>query len=111
MSQETLTIKMQPRLTDGGGLITPDTRPVSEDELVARTARHVADGHENVVVNLGDLAAADEDEVKALTSFLWRLRTEGADPVVVGGVWAVTEACRSLKLDQAFEMRAAGDES
>jgi len=109
MPTESITIRMQPPLTDGGGLVRPNTGPLSEDELVARTARHVEDGHEDVVVDLDDLAAADEEEVKALTSFLWRLRTEGADPVVVCGVWYVREACRALKLDQAFEVRSPGD--
>jgi len=109
MPPTNFTIRMLPRLTEGGGSVEPDTAPLSEDELVARTARHVADGHEDVVVVLDDLSAADEDEVKALTSFLWRLRTEGADPVVVCGIWKVREACRALKLDQAFEVRSPAD--
>lgn len=88
-----------------------DDDPTVHDDttLAARVGDHVAAGREGVLVSLDALDQATADEVKTLCAFLWTLRMEGANPVVVCGVPDVAGACRALKLDQAFPLEATLD--
>ncbi len=95
----------------GGGSVASTAEILTEDDLVAWAARRVADGQESVIVDLGALEAASEAEVKDLTSFLWSLRVAGASPALVCTEGDVANACRSLKLDQAFPFFASGAEA
>lgn len=94
---DTLTMILQPPLLDGGGHLPPSTTLLDEDALVATGA-----DHDDVVVSLAEISSATEAEVKALTAFLWRLRTEGAEPRLEITHHDVWDACAALKLDRAF---------
>ncbi len=64
-----------------------------------------------IIVDLDALTTATANGVRCLTSFLWSLRVEGAEPVVVCSVYEVAEACRTLKLDRAFPLVASREEA
>jgi hypothetical protein len=88
------------------GRLDDDPTVHADTTLAARVGDHVAAGREGVLVSLDSLGHATADEVKTLCAFLWTLRMEGANPVVVCGVPDVAGACRALKLDQAFPLEA-----
>lgn len=74
----------------------------SAPSLLDQITQAIASGHERVVIGLGALDTMDTDEVKQLTDFLWSIRVEGGDPVVVSPVHDVMQALLALKLDRAF---------
>lgn len=88
------------------GRIAGEGQDLGEPDLLQHAAVHAAAGHTAVLVDLDRLAAAAADGVRTLTAFLWSLRVEGLEPVVVCSVYEVVEACRALKLDRAFPLVA-----
>jgi hypothetical protein len=87
------------------------TGPLDEAGILAVVANLSTNGSGTVLVDLGEIDAVTDDDVKALTGFLWSLRVEGAQPAVVCPGRDVVNACRALKLDQAFPLAVSRDEA
>jgi anti-anti-sigma regulatory factor len=83
--------------------------PLSAPELEAAIIDAVAAGCDAFVIDLGDIAAVDEGEIKLLTEFAWSVRVAGGEVAVASPGAGVTDALRHLKLDRAFPLEASVD--
>ncbi len=91
------------------GRLGDATEILDDVAMAAHVSDQVAGGVDQVIVSLDAIASATPDDVKTLTAFLWSLRMEGANPAVVCSVFDVVDACRALKLDQAFPLEPSRD--
>lgn len=116
MPHDVLTIVMQPPLGACRAVLEQPfvqrtAGPLDEACILAVVADLSTQGSGTVLVDLSEIDTATDDDVKALTGFLWSLRVEGAQPAVVCPGRGVANACRALKLDQAFALATTRDEA
>lgn len=78
-------------------------------ELEAAIIDAVAGGCDDFVIDLADIAAVDEGEIKLLTEFAWSIRVAGGEVAVASPDPGVADALRHLKLDRAFPLEASVD--